>query len=213
MATTYDLLNKAGAWRGLIPKSDGVTDLIKKKYDTKDIQELIIFADAYNAERKFFKKLAFLLRGANRKETCANIYRFVRLNVKYVRDTLNNDTVKSAIATLEDGYGDCKVMTLLTGAILRELGIFYRIRFVAYDSTKQVTHVYLIATVDGLDVIIDCVYHYFNAQIPFNYFEDFYVFNEAAKINGIVTPNDTGGYSTFILLFFLGLGIYTWRKD
>jgi Transglutaminase-like superfamily len=187
-----DILKRVGAWRGLIAEMDGVIENIREKYETKHIQELILYVDNWNAKRRFFKKLAGLLRGSNDRETCKNVYNFVRLNVKYVKDDISNDTVKSAIATLFDGFGDCKSMTLLSGAILRELGIFYKIRFTAYDATKQVTHVYLIAFADGKDTIIDCVFYLFDSEVPFKYYEDYYVFgeqyaNKTAKINGVET--------------------------
>lgn len=208
-----DILNRVGAWQGLTAKSDGVTDVIKKTYVTKDIQELMIYADTFNAEKRYFKKLAQLLRGSNDAETCRNVYNFVRLNVKYVRDALNYDTVKSAVKTLEDGYGDCKVMTLTSGAILRELGINYRLRFVSYDNTKNVTHVYLIANTEGVDVIIDCVYHAFNRQANFRYFEDYYVYGKqnAAKINGIV--ESVGGLSLGKAAFFAFVAYVLYKNN
>lgn len=204
------ILDRVGGWKGFVPVPDGVRDVIKKNYVTTDIQTLIIYGDSYNAERRFVQKIAKLLRGANDKETCRNIYNFVRLNVRYVKDSLNNDTVKTANVTLFDGYGDCKSMTLLTGAILRELNIPYKIRFASYDGSKRVTHVYTVAKADGQDVIIDCVYWIFNSQVAYTYFEDYYVFGDykPASVNGIVESSGAG-YGKII--FFSLLALYLWK--
>lgn len=213
-----NVLNRVGGWKNYVPTPDGMRDVIKKKYVTTDIQTLIIYGDAYNGERRFVKDIAPLLRGRNQIETCKNVWDFVKLNVKYIKDDLNNDKVKTANVTLFDGYGDCKSMTLLTGAILRELGIPYKIRFASYDGTNRVSHVYLIALADGKDTIIDAVYWYFNQEITFSYFEDYYVFGsrykpnmEKSGVNGIVKPNATG-VGKILLFSFLALTLYAWQQ-
>ena len=199
------LLSRVGEWQGHVPKPDGKKEIIKRNYVTKDIQTLIIYADQYNATKGYVKKIAHLLRGRNDKETIHNIYKFIRLNVAYVKDEQNNDTVKTVNATLYDGFGDCKVMTGLGGALCRELGIPYKIRFTSYDNNNRVSHVYIVALADGKEVILDPVYWMFNREIPFDWCEDYPVFKkeyfDTEGVNGGFAETVTNGGIGKIVLF------------
>ena len=186
-------MNRVGGlnWQNYIKKPDGITDTVKLEYNTQDIQDLIIYADELNYKKRIVKDLAVLLRGCNDTETLKNIWQFVRTNIKYVADSVNNDSVQSANALLFKGIGDCKSMTLISAAFCRELKIPYKFRFTGYDGSKRIKHVYLIAWADNKIIPVDCVYWKFGYEVPFTYREDYEITKFPPGINGTGTVTTT----------------------
>ncbi len=71
----------------------------------------------------------------------ATIQRWVRDNIRYVRDINGVETLHTAEKILELGYGDCDDKTILVGAMLESIGHPVRIKAVGFSS-GQLSHVY-----------------------------------------------------------------------
>lgn len=132
--------------------------------DTADIIETILFADT--------KSEGFILPGvqclidSSQYRTLANVYKFVKGNVKYRADRRGFERVKSPGALFSSGYGDCKSLSVAIAAILKRLGIPYRYRFASY-APGDFTHVYVIAEGVNGDVILDAVHKTFDEEHPY----------------------------------------------
>lgn len=132
--------------------------------ETEDIIETILYADTRSSG--FIRPGVECLVASTQYKTLENIWRFVKYNIKYRADRSGHERIKSPGALFTSGYGDCKSLSIATGAILRALRIPYQYRFASYDS-GDFSHVYVVA--DGVDgpVILDAVYDYFDEEHPY----------------------------------------------
>jgi hypothetical protein len=135
------------------------------------------------------KRFAFKFKGKNNTETTRNIWNFLR-SLKYVKDPAGKQFIKlpnRLIAT----NGDCKSFSLLTAAILKNLGMPVTFRYTSYqpgDATPS--HVYIItADEKGRQLIIDGVYNKFNQEVPFQHKTDKKM--QISVLNGIVQQTAT----------------------
>lgn len=129
-----------------------------------------------------FWQVAKSLKGNTDRETFKNIWSYVRRNVKYIPDQ-GEEVVKSAARTLYDGYADCKSMSILTAAILRESGYTYFFRVTGYDKQNPNRgHIYVMA-VDKKErpFVVDPVNGEFGKQPKWVWKKDTTVFYPAGK--------------------------------
>lgn len=165
-----------------VEPSPGRKEVLFQNVVTDDIIEVILYADSKLGEQT--KKAAHLLRGKNSLETCRNIWDFVRSEVKYKKDRPGDEIIKSPSRTLQDGFGDCKSFSLLEASFLKNLGISYRYRFTGYPGDKWVSHVYVVAEVEGKEIILDGTYNRFNSEVPFKFGYDYHPGGKKEAING-----------------------------
>lgn len=104
------------------------------------------------------------------KETSRNIFDFLKSNITYIADGINQD-IKLPGRFVAEGSGDCKSYSLFTAAVLKSLGIPFKFRYASYTADKTPQHVYIVAGPD--DTIIDAVYGHFNKEKPFTYKIDY----------------------------------------
>src|SRR5437588_9627181 len=77
------------------------------------------------------------------------IYNFVQQNVRYVRDPLNWEYVKTPELLLREieqygqSAGDCDDMSVLGGTLLRSIGFPVAIKVTSYKPDREFSHVYL----------------------------------------------------------------------
>lgn len=71
------------------------------------------------------------------------VYRFVRANVRYVRDIHAIDTFQTARRTLEMRSGDCDDFTITLGALLMAVGFPVRTKTIQTRSARDFNHIYL----------------------------------------------------------------------
>lgn len=137
--------------------------------ETADIIETIVYADGKSAG--FILPGVECLQGPSQYHTLRNVWQFVKYNIKYRADRPGHERVKSPGALFASGTGDCKSLSIATGAILRSLGIPYRYRFTAYDG-GELSHVYIIA--DGVTgpVVLDTVHTKFDDEVPYYWHKD-----------------------------------------
>jgi hypothetical protein len=122
------------------------------------------------AERDTYqvRELAKELEGSSVEETSRNIWDFIRENLTYKLDTEGIEELRTPARTLHDKIFDCDDATILTSAILLNLGISHEYRITAYKEKGKFSHIYPVAFDDeGRSYVIDTV-----PEIPhFNYEE------------------------------------------
>ena len=108
--------------------------------------------------------------GNNLKETCYNVWKYIKLNVPYKEDGTVEQKIKLPSRTLADaknGIGtDCKSFALLSAAIMSKFAPV-AFRYTSYRNDPTPTHVYCI--VDGGRYIIDAVWKYPNSEKPYKF--------------------------------------------
>lgn len=140
------------------PRFTGTEVLNKDMADNADIRRAIIQAvpKANQQVSKFAKHF-----GRNsQRETCKAIFDFLKNEIKYVADG-SEQVIKLPSALLSTKVGDCKSYSLLTSAILTNLGIPHHFVLTSYNGDPTPSHIY-VETDDGC--IIDAVWGIFDNE-------------------------------------------------
>jgi len=157
-----------------------------KNGDTNDIVAEVI--KCYNVNHAQAAKLAAQLQGSSVKQTCSNIWHFIKNNVTYKIDPEGYQWVRTPSRLIADGEGDCKSFSVLAASLLKCLGITPTFRFTSYNSSPTHTHVYVVAKQKGSkEIIIDAVIDGFNTQKPYTHKKDITM----AKIATLSGVNDS----------------------
>lgn len=89
-------------------------------------------------------------------EKCEAVFAYLVNHVVYKLDDAGNQYIKSPARLIQDGFGDCKSLTMFIACCLHCLGIEHIIRFVNYDGGQQYTHVYPVAIDErGSEIVLD----------------------------------------------------------
>lgn len=114
-------------------------------------------------------KISKLLKADTQKKTCQNIWEFCFQHLQYEKDEAGIEQVRRPSRTWQDRIKgvDCDCMTVFIGSILTNLKIPFLIRLTAYKASADFEHVYPVAQTDSGDIIMDCVVHQFNYQVPY----------------------------------------------
>ncbi|MBK6860996.1 MAG: transglutaminase domain-containing protein [Saprospiraceae bacterium] len=148
----------------VIPKPTGIKRTMYEDGDTWDIIKVILLADT--------KLGNFMCEFASQFEKSYaglyEIWHFVHKNIRYVADRPGLEKVKDPRQTWKDGYGDCKSFSLFLASILRCLKIKYKYRFVSYGRNAEPTHVYVVATINNQEVILDSVHDKFDEEVDYS---------------------------------------------
>jgi hypothetical protein len=126
-----------------IKKPKNETKVIFENGKVDDIVKVILLADLKSGECT--KKFAKFLKGKTIKETCKNIFNFLKNNIKYIKDIEGVQDIKSPCKTFYDGFADCKSLSIFAASILKNLKIPYKYRLASYSELKIPTHIYVIA--------------------------------------------------------------------
>ncbi len=139
--------------------------------DTLKHLKRIALRDSYQV-----KKLSKMLAGESVKQTAKNIWDFIRENLTYKLDEIKDENgrvkrveaLRTPANTLYTGIFDCDDATILTSAVLINLGIPHEYRITAYTKKGKFDHIYPVAIDEmGNEYVIDAV-----PEIPhFNYEE------------------------------------------
>ena len=87
----------------------------------------------------------FLLPNIKTSDLLKNIHSFYRDNIKYVKESPENQTVRALNKILWDGFGDCKHYAISIATTLSALQIPYYFRLTSYDRDNPTpTHVYIV---------------------------------------------------------------------
>ncbi len=163
---TNDRLNRIA--NTLILPDEGKKETIKTNFNTKDIIEAVLYADELVVEdliefSEYFEKSYSGLK---------SLWQFVKSNIKYKADSIDAEVIKSPRSLWSKKQGDCKSFSLFIATVLKQKGIPYSYRFAAYHG-KTPTHVYIVANLEGREVILDAVYHAFDREDIYTYAIDY----------------------------------------
>lgn len=145
-------LAKAISGKVLYRKANGSNRDIRNVLENGQIMDIAV-AQTKNIAKKF--------EGKTPKDTYFNIWKFLKNNIRYKEDGIEQQNIKLPSRLLRDGVGDCKSYSLFTAAILKNLGIPCYWTYASYNSNPTPQHVY-ITTSDNY--IIDGVWNGFNSE-------------------------------------------------
>lgn len=148
---------------------DGNKRLMVEDQSTGDIIAAIL-----NTHPKYvddYKKIAKYFKGSSVKDTCKNIWEFLKNNIDYVIESENEQFVRSPAAILKQGISDCKCYSLFAGGICQALNIPFCFRFASYKRhIKEPGHVFIVVYPGTKNEIwIDPVLSYFNYKKQYCY--------------------------------------------
>jgi hypothetical protein len=139
----------------------GKTIYHKKNGSNLDIRKVLenpqIMANAIHQTKAIAQKF----KGASTRDTCYNIWKYLKNNIRYKEDGLENQNIKLPSRFLKDKSGDCKSYSLFTAAVLANLGINSSWTYASYNSDPTPQHVY-ITTANG--TIVDGVWTGFDKE-------------------------------------------------
>jgi hypothetical protein len=151
-----------------IGRPNGTTNVVVSMHNTSDIIRQMEKAHYDNSA--FAKKIAYKFKGLTTKQTCRNIFTWLKENIDYRIEPAGLQTTKSLQRLVSDGYGDCKHYSGFYAAILSALNIKHNYRFASYSNSSTPTHVYVVAYDErNKPIYCDAVLPVFNTQKKFNY--------------------------------------------
>jgi len=143
------------------------------------------------------KKIAKNFQGADRYESCKNIWNWLKSNIEYEKDEDDEQIVKYPSKLIHDGTGDCKSLALFSASILSNLNIPFVFRYINQSGGKIPRHVYVCAfEKDGSEIIIDVVFNKFDAEPPNILYKKDYDYGSKKGIQGCECIDDN--YSSFL---------------
>ena len=166
--------------RSLLPPYKGDYSILSKYQSVDDIIKGI--KQYHNLSAKDYEKIAPLFKANSSIKTLENIYYFLRENVLYIPESLDEQKVKtpSAIIAERKNGTDCKNFSLFSCGIIDALNrmglsdIPYCYRFVSYDIlNSDATHVFCVAYPgSNEEIFIDAVLPQFNLKTNYFYKTD-----------------------------------------
>ena len=151
-----------------IGKPNGTTNVVVSMHNTSDIIRQMEKAHYDNSA--FAKKIAYKFKGLTTKQTCRNIFNWIKENIDYKIEPAGLQTTKSLQRLVSDGYGDCKHYSGFFAAILSALNIRHNYRFASYSNSTTPTHVYVVAYDErNKPIYCDAVLNNFNTQKKYTY--------------------------------------------
>lgn len=153
-------------------------------HNTQDIIKQMQAAHYENSA--YAQKIAYKFKGGSVKQTCKNIFNWLKDNIEYRIEPASMQTTKSLQRLVSDGYGDCKHYSGFFAAVLTALGIKHHYRFASYTSSKTPTHVYVVAYDEvNRPIYCDAVLKTFNTEKNYNYKIDKYMLAHLGSIDSI----------------------------
>jgi len=130
------------------------------------------------------KRIALKMQGASVQETCKRIWDFCFSHFQYTKDEERKEQVRRPTRSWRDRIAgiDCDCFTVFIGSILTNLGIPFKMRMTRYQAL-DFEHIYPVAESPKGDIIIDCVVHRFNYEVPYTAKKD--VKMELQYLNGV----------------------------
>lgn len=188
----------------LIGKSSNKEQVMQTNARINDIVRVIMHADSKAS--RFTERLAEHLRSADDMSTLHNVWAFTKQHIRYRRDRAGKEVVKSPGRTWEDGYADCKGMSIFIGSILKNLGYKFVYRVARYDSSNpDQGHIYPVVMLDGKEVVVDAVHKSFNREYPYWRKRDYEPAAGAAAVSGPAPKKQSITWAIALLTTFLVL--------
>lgn len=143
------MIPNAPIYKGIKNYNDG---------DNKDLRKQIM--DVTPEAVAQMRGSAQYFKGKTDKETCQNIWNFLKRNIRYEADG-EYQIVRLPSALLATKVGDCKSYSVFTSAILTNLGIPNHYVMTSYSKDPTPSHIYVV-TDSG--IICDAVWTHFNSE-------------------------------------------------
>jgi hypothetical protein len=161
-----------------LPPYKGTVTVIKKHQNTDDIINGILDANIKYAND--YSKISSFFLGSTPRQTCKNIWTFLKQNVNYKIESEDRQTIKSPAAIIATGKttgSDCKNLSLMTAGILQDLQrkglqkIPFVFRFSSYKLFNNVPeHVFIVAFPGTQkEIWIDAVLNEFDYKKNYTY--------------------------------------------
>jgi hypothetical protein len=161
-----------------LPPYKGTVTVIKKHQNTDDIINGILDANIKYAND--YSKISSFFLGSTPRQTCKNIWTFLKQNVNYKIESEDRQTIKSPAAIIATGKttgSDCKNLSLMTAGILQDLSrkglqkIPFVFRFSSYKLFNNVPeHVFIVAYPGTQkEIWIDAVLNEFDYKKNYTY--------------------------------------------
>ena len=154
--------------------------IISYDQSTNDIINAIL--KQHNKSLKEYDKLFYFFDAGNCYDTAKKVFNYLKLNVKYIIEPDNLQTVKTPAAILATGKttgSDCKNFSLFFAGIMdayrRNTGEKFDLsyRFASYDGSNIPEHVFVVINPGSENEIwCDAVLDYFNEKKQPNYYKD-----------------------------------------
>lgn len=177
MDNRFAILNTIG-------RPNGTAKVVVNMHNTQDIIKQMQAAHYDNSA--YAKKIAYKFKGGTVKQTCKNIFNWLKNNIEYKIEPASMQTTKSLQRLVSDGYGDCKHYSGFFAAVLTSLGIKHHYRFASYSSSNTPTHVYVVAyDENNRPVYCDAVLDTFNTQKSYKSKIDKYMLAHLGSIDAI----------------------------
>lgn len=166
MKTGRHSIEDGAQFNHLIPKATGGSRTITRFAKVKDTVSLMKQVIEKTADQT--RLLAQRLRGTTPYESCANVWKFTFKHLQYEKDQANKEQVRSPARAWHDRKRgiDCDCLSVWIGSILYNLRIPFLIRLTRYTS-QEFEHVYPVALIGNQSIIMDCVVHQFNYEVPY----------------------------------------------
>lgn len=165
-----------------MPKGDFIT--VKKEPTLSDTISLM--KRVINETLSDTSKIAMKLQGASVKDTCKNIWNFFFHHFQYKEDEKRKEQIRRPLRSWRERFSgiDCDCFTVAIGSTLTNLGIDFIMRMTRYEKI-DFEHIYpvVINPDTGNEIIIDCVVHKFNYEVPYTEKQDEMM--ELQYLNGI----------------------------
>jgi hypothetical protein len=101
--------------------------------------------------------------------TAETVWRYIRENIRYQLDPLGVQYIKTPARVIADGFADCKGYSILASSLLNCLGIENKLRFVAYNEAKKISHVYVVVFDGSKEILLDACLPQFNTEKPYTH--------------------------------------------
>lgn len=166
----------------LFAKSRGEFVEIKKYAQLKDTVSLM--KEVITTTLEDTRTISKTLRQAEDYESLRRVWQFCFSHLQYKKDQAGIEQVRRPIRSWQDRHTgvDCDCMTVFIGSILTNLKIPFLIRLTRYVSS-EFEHVYPVALIGDREVIMDCVVHKFDYEVPYKSKQD--ISMKLQYLNGI----------------------------
>jgi hypothetical protein len=143
----------------------------KKKYiaenqSAKQIVDYLVIA--IDDSQKYFPQLNKKFNTGNKFDTTLSIWNYAVDNLVFVKEPPENQNVKTASRVIDDVKNDCKGFSTFICSSLLACDIPAKLRLASYNKYDTTpTHVYVVATINGKEVIVDGTLKRFNDEAPY----------------------------------------------
>lgn len=219
-ARTVRNVKNGKAYESLFPKPNRTDPIVKTDASVMDTVAMV--KKVVKTTLRDTARIAQVLKGRNRKETCANIWQFVYDHIRYTRDKPGVEQVRRPARSWADRFAgvDCDCYTTFISSILTNLRIPHTLRITEYASKGYFQHIYPIVPLDGKSIsaspgrgsylVLDCVKDAFDDEEPFTNHKDFPM--EMQYLDGLGNTGGTSGLLGLDDYVIDGLGKVRRRK-